>query len=211
MYLFIYFIAKSSTTLQLIALLAARDLVVDRVVARLPDLGLEVEVDELVLLGLPLAVGVAVVDHLAGAGVADLDRRVREGAVGGPGQLVAAVGLDGEGLGAADVAVAVDALFDGVVEDGALGDGVAGCGRGVSECTVLLEARGKGKDVLRTLVRARPLARSCWEVGRCMVDGDLTIGWMLVGLGVREMKWWWERAQCNGTRTGTRWLLWMGN
>lgn len=113
--------------LQLIALLAARHLVVDRVIARLPDLGLEVEVDELVLLGLPLAVGVAVVDHLAGAGVADLDRRVGEGAVGGPGQLVAAVGLDAKGLGAADVAVAVDALFDGVVEDGALGDGVAGC------------------------------------------------------------------------------------
>lgn len=120
-----YFIVKEAS-LQLI-LLALGDLVLDGVVAGVPDLGLEVEVDELVLLGPPVAVGVAVVDHLAGAGVADLDGGVGEGAVGGPGELVAAVRGDGEGLGAADVAVGVEALFDGVIEDLALGDGVAGC------------------------------------------------------------------------------------
>lgn len=112
--------------LQLIILPALRHLIVDRVIARLPNLGLKVNVDELVLLGLPVTVGVAVVDNLAGAGVAHLDGGVGEGAVGGPGNVVARPFGDGEGLGAADVAFGVDALFDGVVEDLALGDGVAG-------------------------------------------------------------------------------------
>ncbi len=166
------FIILSACCLQLVVFTAG-DLVVDRVVARLPDLGLEVEVDELVLLGVPVAVGVAVVDHLAGAGVAHLDGGVRERAVGRPGEAVAALLGDGEGLGAADVAVGVDALFDGVVEDGALGDGVASCG----SVSAVFSKKGtrifvEGRSVQRTLVRARPLVRSCWVVGRCMVSMD---------------------------------------
>lgn len=110
------------------AVVALGDLVRDGVVARLPDLGLEVEVDKLVLLGLPLAVGVAVVDHLGGSGVADLDRGVRERAVGRPLEVVARALGDEEGLGAADVAVGVEALLHSVVHDFALGDRVA-CSR----------------------------------------------------------------------------------
>jgi len=92
------------------------------VIASLPDLGLEVEVDELVLLGLPLAVAVTVEDQLAAAGIPDLDGGVGNGALGVPLDVVAGLLDDGEGLGAALVAVAVKALLDGVVEDGALGD-----------------------------------------------------------------------------------------
>lgn len=126
--------------LEITALITGRDLVFDSVVARLPNLGLEVKVDELVLLGGPLAISVAVVDHLAAAGIADLDGGVGEGAVGGPRELVAAALVDEEGLAAADVAVAVDALLYGVVHDLALGDGVATCrfrGR-VSRCLSLM-------------------------------------------------------------------------
>jgi hypothetical protein len=111
--------------LQVLTLLALLDLVLDSVIASLPDLGLEVKVNELVLLGLPFAVGVAVVYHLTAAGVTDLDSGVGKGTVGCPLELVAAIGLNGEGLGASNVAIAVDALLDGVIEDLAAGDRLA--------------------------------------------------------------------------------------
>lgn len=69
--------------------LTCRNLVLDRGIARGRDLGLEVHVDELALFGGPVAVGVAVVDELARAGVAHLGCGVREGAVRLPLELVA--------------------------------------------------------------------------------------------------------------------------
>lgn len=107
------------------AFVALGDLVRDGVVACLPHLGLEVEVHELVLLGLPLAVGVAVVDNLGGSGVAHLDGSVRERAVRRPLEVVARALGHEERLGAADVALGVETLLDGVVHDLTLGDGVA--------------------------------------------------------------------------------------
>lgn len=56
-----------------------------------------------------------------------------DGAAGAPGEGVAGALGDEEGLGAALVAVGVDALLDGEVEDLARGDGLAGCGGFVSE------------------------------------------------------------------------------
>lgn len=109
----------------LVLALTLRHLVSDGVVARLPDLGLEVKVDKLVLLGLPLAIGVAVVNNLAAAGVADLNSSVGEGAVSRPLKVVAAALGNEERLGAADVALLVEALLNGVVHDFALGDGLA--------------------------------------------------------------------------------------
>jgi hypothetical protein len=106
---------------QILALLALLDLVLNRVIASLPDLGLEIEVNELVLLRFPLAISVAVVHQLAAAGVANFDSGVGKGAISRPLKLVAAILLDGEWLGATNVAVAVDALLYGVVEDLALG------------------------------------------------------------------------------------------
>lgn len=113
---------------QLIIMIALRNLVIHSLVPLPPNLGLEVQIHQLILFGLPLAVGIPVVHHLAASRILDLDRRVGEGALGGPLELVTPALLDGEGLGAAHVAVAVDALFDGKVEDAALGDGVAGWG-----------------------------------------------------------------------------------
>lgn len=115
-----------TTSLQLLVI-ARLDLVLDGIIARLRHLGLKVHVDELALLGRPLAIRVAVVDNLAAAGVADLDRRVGQRAVGRPLDVVAFALADEEGLGAADVALAVEAFLDGVVEDLAFGDGVACC------------------------------------------------------------------------------------
>lgn len=60
------------------SLLASLDLVLDSVVASLPDLGLEVKVDQFALLWRPFAVGVTVVDQLAAASIPNLECGVRE-------------------------------------------------------------------------------------------------------------------------------------
>lgn len=103
-------------------LFASLDGVVDGVVALLVNLRLEVQVHELILLCGPLAVRVAVVDNLVAASVADLYSRVGKGSVSVPLDVVAGVGDDGEGDGAALVLVGVEALLDGKVEDIAGGD-----------------------------------------------------------------------------------------
>ncbi len=72
------------TDSQLHSLLASGDLVSDGVVTRRRDLGLEIHVHQLALFGFPLAVGVAVIDQLVAAGVANLGGRVAEGALGRP-------------------------------------------------------------------------------------------------------------------------------
>lgn len=70
-------------------LLAGGDLVVDRVVARLPHLGLEVQIDQLTLLRGPLAVRVPVVDQLIASSITDLDCGVGQGTAGAPLDVVA--------------------------------------------------------------------------------------------------------------------------
>lgn len=114
------------TQSQLIVLVALLDLIVHSLIALPPNLGLEIKIHNLVLLGLPLAVGIAIVHNLAAPGVLDLDRRVGERPVRGPLEPVARTLFDGERLGAANVSVAVDAFFHGEIEDVAFGDGIAG-------------------------------------------------------------------------------------
>lgn len=97
------------------------------------DLGFEVEVDELPLLSLPIPISVAIEHQLPGAGVPHLGRRVRQGPLGAPLQLVARGLGDEERLRAPRVAVAVEALLHGEVEDVAFGDGV-GLSETSSEC-----------------------------------------------------------------------------
>lgn len=110
-------------SLVVIILVALLDRVGDGVVAGAGDLGLEVHVDELALLGGPVAVGVAVVDDFVGAGIADLGGGVGEGALGLPLDAVAGVLGDEEGRRAALIGVGVDALFHRKVEHLALGHG----------------------------------------------------------------------------------------
>lgn len=167
------------------SLVTLGDGVRDSIVARLPDLGLEVHVDELVLLGLPLAVGVAVVDNLSRAGIADLDRGVGEGAVGCPLDVVAGALRDEERLGAADVALGVEALFDCVVHDLALGDRVA-CKSiwlvGVTRVRVGLgrRVRRRVKYVpLNRLVMERPAASIFWVSGTIIMAKNIVNGLIL--------------------------------
>lgn len=103
--------------------LALPDLVVYRIIARLPHLGLEIQVDELILVRCPLAVRVAIVDNLAAAGVTHLDRRVRERPLGAPLEVVARVRRHGKGRRASPIAVVVEAVRNSVIEHGARGDG----------------------------------------------------------------------------------------
>lgn len=119
------------------SLLASAHFILHSIIPRLPHLRLEVQINQLVLLSRVFAVRVPVVHQLAAACIADLDSGVRELAVGGPFDLVAVVGDDREGLGAALVAVGVEAGLDGVVEDFAGGYGLG--------CEVL---RGEGKNRL---------------------------------------------------------------
>lgn len=114
-------------------LLAGLDSVVNCVVSLLPYLGLEVKVDKLlaisvatnrrrhlmthlVLLGSPLAVGIAVVDNLVAASITDFDGGVGKSAVRVPLDVVAGRLRDGEGEGATLVAVSVETLLDGEVK-----------------------------------------------------------------------------------------------
>lgn len=69
-----------------------------------------------VLFGSPLAVGVAVVDNLITASVTDFNGGVRESAVRVPFDVVAGRLCDGEGEGAALIAIGVEALLDGKVK-----------------------------------------------------------------------------------------------
>lgn len=93
------------------------DSVSDRVVALTGELGHKVEVDELVLLGVPLAIRVAVVDEFSGSGVAHLGGSVRKFAFGLPLDVVACALGHEEGLSAPLVPVAVETLLDCKVED----------------------------------------------------------------------------------------------
>lgn len=100
-------------------------LVFNGVVASLPDLGLEVEIDKLALLGSPITVGIAVVDDLVASGIADFNGGVGESSLSRPRDGIAASFGDEERLGAADVAITVETFLDGVVEDLALGNTVS--------------------------------------------------------------------------------------
>lgn len=97
--------------------IASLDRVLHGVVARLPHLGLEVQVHQLSLLRRPLPVRVAVEDNLVTPRVPHLSRRVRERAIGAPFQLVARRLGHQERRAASLVAVAIQALLHGVVED----------------------------------------------------------------------------------------------
>jgi hypothetical protein len=74
----------------------------------------------------PLAISVPVEHNLIAARIPHFGSSVRERPIGGPLDVVAGRLLDQEGLGAALVAVLVEALFDGIVEDGARDD-LGGC------------------------------------------------------------------------------------
>lgn len=107
------------------ALGALLDLVLNSVIASLPDLGLEVKIDELALLGSPIAVGIAVVDNLVASSVADFNSGVGESSLSRPRDGIAASLGDEERLRAADIAITVETFLDGVVEDLALGNTVS--------------------------------------------------------------------------------------
>lgn len=97
--------------------LAGCDLVVDSIIARLPHLGLEVQINQFPLLRGPLSVCVPVVDHFVASSITDLDRGVGQCAFGAPFNIVAGRLANEERFGAALVAVAIEALLDSVVHN----------------------------------------------------------------------------------------------
>ena len=126
-------------------LLACLNLIHDGIISSLPDPGFEVEINQLPtqnqphssptlptqktylsLLRLPLSIRVPVEYQLITASIANLNRSMRERALGLPFDLIADIGPDEEGVAAALVAVCVDALLYCEVEDFAFGDGVTG-------------------------------------------------------------------------------------
>ena len=117
-----YTILFPSLTAQ--GLLAGLDGVVDRLVLLARNLGLEVDVHQLALVRGPLAVRVPVEHNLVAAGISDLGGGMAQRAVGAPLDLVARRLGDEEGLGAALVAVVIEAFLDVVVEDRAVRDGL---------------------------------------------------------------------------------------
>jgi len=123
-------------------LLASLDGVVDRLVLLSRNLGLEVDVHQLALVGGPLAVRVPVEHNLVAAGISDLGGRMAQRAVGAPLDLVARRLGDEEGLGAALVAVVVKAFLDVVVEDRAVRDGLLCGSAGVGYGWVALRGDG---------------------------------------------------------------------
>ena len=86
-------------------ILTSRDLILHRIIPRLPHLRLEIHIHQLPLLGRPFPIRIPIVDDLAAPAVPHLDRRVRQRALRLPRDIVAGVFLDEEGLGAADVGV----------------------------------------------------------------------------------------------------------
>jgi hypothetical protein len=83
---------------------------------------------------------------------------VRDGAVRGPLDPVVLALLDKIGLGAALVAVAVDALLDGKVEDAAAED-LALCLR---KSDIRTATRHRSGARLKKPVRSMPAAKICW-------------------------------------------------
>lgn len=124
-----------------VPLLASLDLVLDSLVACSNNLGLEVEVHKLAFLGSPLAVRVPVEDQLAGSSVAHLGSGVGQCTLGRPLNLVACRLGNKERLAAACVAVSIETLLDGVVEDLAL----SYCG-GWKELVMRKLEQDKGKE-----------------------------------------------------------------
>lgn len=116
---------KNLPLLQLLILFAVLYFVIDSLVSLSHNLGLEVEVYQLILLWIPLAIGVSVIDNLTAAYVSNFDGGVRKRAVGRPLQLVAAISLYRKRLGASGLSVLVDALLHGKVEHAAFDDSIA--------------------------------------------------------------------------------------
>lgn len=81
----------------------------------LPHLSRPLVYTHLSLIRSPVPVRIPIEDDLVGPGVPNLDRRVRQCAVGAPLDRVARTFRDVEGLAAALVSLAVDALLDRVV------------------------------------------------------------------------------------------------
>ena len=117
-------------------LLASSNLILDGIVASLPDLWLEILVHKLYsssviirvsinrnrdsylsFLRGPLPIRIPVVHQLIASRVTDLDGGVRNRTLGVPLNVIAGGFGDEEGLGAALVTVFVDAFLDGEVED----------------------------------------------------------------------------------------------
>jgi len=138
-------------------LLASSNLILDGVVTSFPDLRLEVKIDKLqthqhvlfsaqmestylALLGSPLSIGITVVNHLSTGSVLDLDSGVTDGALSVPLDIVACTLADEEWLSATLVAIRVEALLDGEVEDLARSNFV-------SLCLCVSRPKGKMKGV----------------------------------------------------------------
>jgi hypothetical protein len=98
-------------------LLTSLDSKLDGIIPGLPNLGLKIQIHQLPLLGIPLAIGISIKHQLVGAGIAHFDGGMRQRALGGPLDLVACRLCDEEGLAAALVAVVVEAGLDCKVED----------------------------------------------------------------------------------------------
>jgi len=114
-------------------LFASRDRILNGIIALAPDLGFEIDIDELPLLSIPLPIRIPIIHDLIRASIANFEGCVRQGAFGGPLEVVAGGLGDEEGLAAALVAVFVDAFLDCVVHDAAAGD--FGCfGQGSGQC-----------------------------------------------------------------------------
>lgn len=120
-----HIIEPKSPFLQLLVLFAILYFVVDSLVPLSHNLGLEIEVHQLILLRLPLAIGVPVIHNLTTACIANLDGGMRKRAISRPLKLDAAIGLYRKRLGAPSISVLVDAFLYGKVEHAALDDGIA--------------------------------------------------------------------------------------
>lgn len=105
--LVLYYKSMRSNPLQVLFSAAVFNLILDGIVTGLPNLGLEVEIDQLILFGVPLSIGITVINDLAAASITNLDSGVGDGSICSPLNAITAVGLDGEWLGAADVAFSI--------------------------------------------------------------------------------------------------------
>lgn len=105
---------------------ACLDRILNSIIARLPNLGLKVQINQLALLRRPFAVCIPVENQLIRASIADLDGRMAQRSICRPVDSVACGLGDQEGFCASLVPIAVDAFLDGVIHDGSVSD-FAGC------------------------------------------------------------------------------------
>lgn len=100
-----------------VPLLASLHLISNSVITSPPNLRLEIQIYQLALFSSPLSIGISVVDKLITSSISDLNSCVRNCSLGGPLDVVAGRLGDEEWLATSLVAVGIDALLYGEVED----------------------------------------------------------------------------------------------